>query len=97
MQNNIENTTECLVLPSGALGRGQANDPGQVRLLQAFLNREFGLSIPLTGFFGPITEIAVKILQLTYYADILAPAGLTAPTGFAGKYTLLKMGALACK
>jgi triacylglycerol esterase/lipase EstA (alpha/beta hydrolase family) len=87
----------CLSLPAGNLGRGRGNDRTQVGLLQAFLNRELGLAIPLTGFFGPITEIAVKIFQLKYYADVLAPVNMNAPTGFVGKYTLAKMNALKCR
>src|SRR3989344_1748519 len=86
----------CLQVPAGALGRGRANDRAQVVLLQAFLNRELELNIPLTGFFGPITELAVRIFQLKNYADILAPAGLTSATGFVGRYTLAKMQAKAC-
>lgn len=79
------------------LGRGRSNDRNQVVLLQAFLNNELKLNIPLTGFFGPITELATKIFQLTHYFDVLAPVNLTYPTGFVGKYTLLKLQALACK
>lgn len=93
---SVPRPSVCLVPPTSALGRGKANSREQVLLLQAFLNGEFGLNIPLTGFFGPITELAVKIFQLTHYADVLAPAGLNAPTGFVGKYTLTKMATLAC-
>ena len=52
---------------------GFHNDPAQVKLLQAFLNKELGLSIPVTCFFGPMTEAAVKQFQLKYAAQILAP------------------------
>lgn len=87
----------CLTVPTAVLGRGRGNDRAQVTLLQAFLNRELNVSIPMTGFFGPITELAVKIFQLKHYADILAPTNMATPTGFVGKYTLAKMEALACE
>jgi hypothetical protein len=87
----------CLSLPSGNLRRGRKNDKAQVELLQVFLNRELGLNIPVTGFFGPITEIAVKIFQLKYHADVLVPVGASVPTGFVGRYTLAKMNALKCR
>jgi hypothetical protein len=94
--NVSENPAACLDVPSESLGRGRSNDRAQVILLQAFLSRELKLSLPLTGFFGPITELAVKVFQLRHYADVLAPLNLTAPTGFVGKYTLVKIDALAC-
>jgi len=97
MVNEVAELEICLVLPGINLARGKNNPKDQVILLQAFLNRELGINIPVTGFFGPITEIAVKIFQLKYHADVLAPVNMNAPTGFVGRYTLAKMNALKCR
>lgn len=59
----------------------RANNPEAVRLWQAFLNTTQKESIPLTGYFGPKTFAAVKRFQTTYAKEILAPWGLTRPTG----------------
>ena len=83
--------------------RGYANDKSEVMKLQAFLNEELGASLPITGFFGPLTEAQVERLQLKYADDILAPwvsAGLHAskgiPTGIVYLSTLWKINALRC-
>jgi hypothetical protein len=84
------------------LRRGGNNDPAVVMQLQAFLNAELGLNIPLTGFFGPLTEAAVKAFQLKYYDEILKPwvdLGLLPPntaTGIVYKTTLWKIQQLGC-
>ncbi|TSC61211.1 MAG: hypothetical protein Athens041674_845, partial [Parcubacteria group bacterium Athens0416_74] len=48
---------------------------------------ELGLNLPLTGFFGLLTENAVKAFQLKYSEQILAPWGITQPTGYVYKTT----------
>src|SRR5690606_35477681 len=55
------------------LGFGRANDSGEVTKLQSFLNRVLGLALPVTGFFGPLTQQAVMAFQTTHAAEILAP------------------------
>ncbi|MDP3645807.1 MAG: peptidoglycan-binding protein [bacterium] len=76
--------------------RGRANDPAQVKLLQQFLNDEVYSNLPLTGFFGVLTENAVNAFQQKYASDILAPWGLTEPTGYVYKLTLWKINSLMC-
>jgi uncharacterized repeat protein (TIGR01451 family) len=63
--------------------------------LQAFLNA-LGSSVPMTGFFGPMTTAAVKSFQITYSNDILAPAGLSRPTGLVYAGTVHKINQLVC-
>ena len=51
-----------------------------------------------TAYFGQKTFEAVKKFQTKYYAEVLAPGGLTAPTGFVGPATraqLEKLSAVA--
>ncbi len=58
-----------------------------------FLNKELGLTIPLTGFYGPQTFEAVKKLQSLHADEILAPwakIGINTaqiPTGYVYKTT----------
>ena len=63
--------------------------------LQAFLAAT-GSDIPLTGFFGPMTTAAVKSFQITYANDILAPVGLSRPTGMVFAATIRKINQLVC-
>jgi len=87
---------------SSYLWRGNANPADQVTILQNFLNTEMGSALPVTGFFGPLTEAAVKAFQLKYYADILGPwvaYGLPSDhtaTGRVYKTTEWKINSLSC-
>lgn len=81
---------------------GRPNDPADVRKLQTFLNEHLGLSIPVTGFYGPLTRNAVKQFQRKYADEILKPwrdAGLLASmegTGHVYKTTLRKINMIKC-
>ncbi len=44
-----------------------------------------------TGFFGGLSLAGVNKYQLKYKSEILAPAGLTQPTGVVAKYTIAKL------
>ncbi|MDB5244303.1 MAG: hypothetical protein JWN18_173 [Parcubacteria group bacterium] len=66
---------------------GDYNPADQVQILQRFLNKELGTSLPLTGFFGPLTLAATKQLQSKYSTLTYQKAGYNAPTGFVGQYT----------
>ncbi len=61
---------------------GRVNDPEEVKKLQQFLNGEMGLTLPVDGFFGLSTDAAVRAFQEKYADEILAPWGITKPTGF---------------
>ena len=61
---------------------GRTNDPEEVKKLQRFLNTEMGLSLEIDGFFGISTDAAVRAFQEKYATEILAPWGITKPTGF---------------
>lgn len=75
----------------------------EVRRLQAFLNRDSGTRVALTGvgsagsetdFFGPGTRAAVTKFQEKYAQEILAPLGLARGTGVWGPATIRKANAL---
>lgn len=68
----------------------------QVRELQKILNLDPQTRLAASGpgspdneteYFGPLTHSAVLRFQQKYSAEILAPIGLTAPTGFVGPRT----------
>jgi hypothetical protein len=82
---------------------GGKNDPEDVKKLQTFLNELFGLTIPVTGFYGPRTIAAVRTFQIKHSADVLRPwvlAGLhndeNTPTGFVYKTTKRMINILKC-
>lgn len=83
------------------LAKGMRSD--EVRRLQVFLNAngfavatgaEHGAPGHETDLFGLLTEGAVKRFQAAYAAEILVPAGLTAPSGFFGPSSISKANAL---
>ncbi len=95
-------TTSCGLTFKGYMGVGKKNDPDQVKKLQAFLNTELGLKIPVTGYFGPLTKKAVEAFQLKYSKEILAPwlaFGLPnemTPTGYVYKTTQRWINKIMC-
>ena len=89
--------------------RGLKNNPTQVKLLQQFLNKSADTQVAQvgpgspgqeTGFFGPLTEAAVKKFQQKYAAEILTPwiaHGYSGrPTGYVYKTTAYKINQLNC-
>lgn len=53
-----------------------------VSKVQQFLFMQNMYSGPITSYFGPLTESAVKRFQSLYKKDILEPLGLQSPTGW---------------
>lgn len=92
---SVLGATTCRPLLSGYLRRGRTNDPSEVIKLQTFLNSEIDSSLPSTGFFGRLTEAAVRAFQQKYASEILTPWGATA-TGYVYKLTLWKINAIYC-
>ncbi|MEK7628059.1 MAG: SdrD B-like domain-containing protein [Patescibacteria group bacterium] len=93
-----------LTIPSGEqctdyitenMGPNRVNNPEQVRRLQEILLRE-GFTVVVNGVFDAETLAAVKAFQLKYAADILAPWGLTQPTGFVYLTTKKKLNEVFC-
>ncbi len=61
--------------------KGIDNNPNEVRKLQYFLNSYEGANLTVNGQFDDATEAAVSVLQAGHSREILAPWGVTAPTG----------------
>lgn len=77
------------------LGRGSRGE--QVKLLQIIL-RDIGGVYPeglVTGYYGPLTERAVKRFQELYRHQVLSPLGLASGTGYFGTQTRLVVNPLA--
>jgi hypothetical protein len=76
------------------LARGMRGE--QVKLLQIIL-RDIGGVYPeglATGYYGPLTERAVKRFQELYRHQILSPLGLASGTGYFGTQTRLVVNPL---
>ncbi len=82
--------------------KNAVNDPNEVKKLQIFLNNELGLDIPITGYYGPISEAAVKQFQVQHSTEILAPwvayglSNLNAGTGYVYKTTQRLINMIMC-
>jgi peptidoglycan hydrolase-like protein with peptidoglycan-binding domain len=66
----------------------------QVTILQQLLAAESPDIYPekmVSGYFGPLTQAAVKRFQAKYASEILIPAGVDSPTGFVGPFTRTKL------
>jgi len=91
----------CSIYLGGYLKKG-STDSAAIKKLQAFLNSNLGLSIPVTGVFGPMTQDAVEKFQTKYSDDILKPwfsQGLSKdmqPSGYVYKTTLRMINLLSC-
>ena len=81
----------------------QGNSGGEVMAIQKFLNSMADTQVSVSGagspgnetsFFGPATRAAVVKFQNKYAADILAPVGLSAGTGYWGPSSRAKANAL---
>lgn len=78
------------------------NDIEQVKKLQSFLNENLGTSLPISGYFGTLTDAAVRQFQAKYSADILKPWVLAGqmpsetPTGYVYKTTKRWINLLKC-
>ena len=83
----------CTAYLNSYLRRGRNNDATEVTKLQMFLNENIGSTLPVTGFFGTLTEGAVNKFQLANAAQVLkpwVPFGLrseSTPTGYVYKTT----------
>ena len=81
---------------------GMHNDASEVKKLQQFLDTQIGANLPLSGFFGPLTDAAVRKFQLQYSGDVLNPwlayglPSATSSTGYVYKTTQREINNLYC-
>ena len=93
----------CTILINDYLRIGQSNDKSEVSKLQQFLNDHMQSGLPVTGFFGPMTDKAVRSFQLKHNTDVLAPwvplkfmPTDTTTTGYVYKTTQWKINMIHC-
>jgi len=82
---------------SSYLKMGSDNNPGEILKLQAFLRDYEGFAnINMTGVFDQATFDAVSAFQIKYASEVLAPWGITSPTGFVYYTTQKKINEILC-
>lgn len=73
------------------------NSQSQVVALQSFLNTYEGEHLATNGVYDSPSQAAVKRFQSKYSSDILAPWGITTPTGNVYYTTQRKVNQIFCK
>ncbi len=67
-------TLSCEPYLTTYLKKGEVNNKAdQVKKLQTFLNEFIGSKLPVTGYFGSLTDTAVRNLQTKYSDEIIKP------------------------
>lgn len=93
----VEDQT-CRPLLKDYIRYGEENTPTEVTKLQYFLTTiENQQAVPMSGEYDETTFNAVRAFQNKYAADVLAPWGVTEPTGFVYYTTQKKINELYCK
>ncbi len=72
------------------------NDASEVRKLQTFLNDYQHANLPVTGYYGLMTERAVRKFQVAHPAKILTPWDLTEGTGIVYLTTKQEINNIMC-
>ncbi len=83
--------------------QGQDNDPSEVKALQTFFNQQgLGSTLPVTGYYGPLTAAATDAFQIAHSSEVLAPwvpYGLPTaqtPTAYVYKTTQREINLIYC-
>lgn len=84
------------VVVSRMIRPGDAHSPEVVRRVQEFLNEREGALLEVSGTYNEETVRAVRAFQEKYAVQILAPWGITKPTGIIYITTAAKINALSC-
>jgi uncharacterized repeat protein (TIGR01451 family) len=94
--------TSCGIYLNSYIKLGANNDKFEVEKLQAFLDGNLGIDLPVTGVYDATTYKAVEAFQLKYNSNVLSPwvpYGLTSdstPTGYVYKTTQRWINLLMC-
>jgi hypothetical protein len=86
----------CGVYMDRYVRQGKKNNTEQVTKLQTFLNKYMSATLPVTGFYGPMTAAAVGAFQTKHADTILAPWNITTPTGIVYRTTLRQINMIEC-
>ncbi len=90
-------TSSCEPYLTQYLRIGRQNSASEVRKLQIFLNEHISSKLPVTGFFGPLTDAAVRTFQRQYSAEVLGPWGIMSDTGYVYYTTQKTINELVCE
>lgn len=96
-------TVSCGPLISSYMRIGRRNDVDEVKKLQTFLNQVLGTKLPVTGFFGSLTDKAVRDFQIKYNTEVLTPwvayglPSANTSTGYVYKTTQRMINNLYCE
>ncbi len=88
--------TSCGIYVDKFLRKGYQNDVDSVKEVQQFLNDYMNAGLALDGVYGPLTEAAVENFQLAHAEKVLAPWGITAPTGIFYLTTQTEVNNIMC-
>jgi len=95
----------CVPLLTTDMSISLRNNPDEVKTLQQFLNSDPDTQVALsgpgspgneTGYFGLLTDKAVRAFQSKYASEVLYPLGIQNPTGGVYSSTRAKINELAC-
>ncbi len=86
----------CAPHMTGYIRYGADNDPLEVRKLQTFLNEKQGESLAVDGGYGLDDMEAVKRFQQKHKSEVLGVWGLSEPTGYVYRTTLMKINSFYC-
>jgi len=75
---------------------GAENNVDDVRKLETFLNEKQGESLAVDGVYGAEDVAAVKRFQQKYASEVLGVWGLSEPTGYVYRTTLMKINSFYC-
>lgn len=92
----LSNISSCSYLNS-YMKMGSENNTAEVIKLQTILKNVEGANIDINGTFDQKTLDAVNAFQAKYVNEIMAPWGVTAPTGYVYITTQKKINELYCK
>lgn len=83
-------TLKCNAFNAYMKLNSKLNNVEEVKIWQAFLNKELNLKVPVTGYYGKLTSNAVKAFQTKYSDEVLKPWDISAATGYTYKSTRYK-------
>jgi hypothetical protein len=96
-EGDVLGASTCSAIIDSYIGlSGITADPAAVKVLQAFLNKELGLTLEVNGEYDAATIEAVKAFQAKYSLDVLSPWGINDATGIVYKTTQRMINKIAC-
>ncbi len=89
-------TSVCAPYIGSYIKYGADNDAEEVAKLERFLNEKQGESLPIDGVYSMEDMEAVKRFQQKYASEVLGVWGLSEPTGYVYRTTLMKINSFYC-